>query len=155
MARRIPIGPLVAGLGALVLLVSLFLDWYGEITAWTVFEVLDLVLAGIAIATLVSLAGALGLPRSAVTGGALLPLAAVALLLVVSQVLNHPPAGDGAEKEIGIWLALGATALMLAGAVLASARISLALDVQGREPAAPEEPPPAPEPRSPGPEPRP
>ena len=49
MTRRIEAGPVLVGLGALVLLVSLFLDWYEpDVTAWEAFEVLDLLLAALA-----------------------------------------------------------------------------------------------------------
>ena len=49
--RRIDAGPLLALLGGLVLLVSLFLDFYEPtFTAWEVFELLDLVLAALAVA---------------------------------------------------------------------------------------------------------
>ena len=133
--RRFPLGPLLAGAAAVLLLVSLFLDWYGEYTAWTMFEVLDLLLAAIAIAALVALARELGLGalRSTVIGvGALLPLAFAAVVIVTSQLLNHPPAADDLDKEAGVWLALAASLVMLAGAVLAVARISLALDVEPR-----------------------
>ena len=47
------------GLGALLLLVSLFLDWYEpDVTAWEAFEVLDLLMAALALAALVAAAGA-------------------------------------------------------------------------------------------------
>jgi hypothetical protein len=142
-SRRFPVGPLIAAVGAIVLLVSLFLDWYEEFSAWTVFEVLDLVLAAVAIASLLSLLRELGLGpvrRAVIGAGALLPLAGVALVVVVSQVLNHPPAADDFDKEFGIWLALAASIVMLAGAVLASTRISLALDVEPRPGADPDAP---------------
>ena len=42
---------------ALILIVSLFLDWYERLTGWTVFEIVDLVLAGLALWTIFSLAG--------------------------------------------------------------------------------------------------
>ena len=49
-------GAAVAAVGALLLLVSLFLDWYGDgregYSAWTLFELIDLVLAAIALLTL-------------------------------------------------------------------------------------------------------
>jgi hypothetical protein len=141
-ARRVPIGPLVAGAGAVLLIVTLFLDWYDEFTAWTIFEVLDLVLAGVALAALVCLAGELGVGparRWAFGAEALLPLGAIALVVVASQLVNHPPAADDLDKEMGAWLALAAAAVMLAGAVLATIRISLALDVEPREPAGPAE----------------
>ena len=132
--RRIPVGPLLAALGAIALIVSLFLDWYDEVTAWTVFEVLDLVLGGLALATVLVLARQLGYPRrGGLRAGALLPLSALAFVIVVSQVLNHPPAGNEADKEVGIWIALAATAVMLAGALLAAVRVSLSLDVERRE----------------------
>ena len=45
MTRRLEAGPLLVTLGALLLLVSLFLNWFtGEVTAWEAFEVWDLVL---------------------------------------------------------------------------------------------------------------
>ena len=54
------LGPLVAALGALLLIVSLFLDWYEDLTAFTVFEFLDLLLFGLALVTLAALAATLG-----------------------------------------------------------------------------------------------
>jgi hypothetical protein len=147
-----PIGPVLAVAGAVLLLVSLFLDWYDEISAWTAFEVLDLVLAALAIGTALSLLERLGVSRRRVGvmgAGAAIPMAVAALVIVVSQILNHPPAAQDADPEVGLWLALAATALMSLGAILATARISVALDVDRREPPseAPtvtEPPPPAP-----------
>ena len=57
---QLPIGPRVAAIGAVLLIVSLFLDWYEELTAFTVFEFLDLLLVGLAAVSLASLAGAMG-----------------------------------------------------------------------------------------------
>jgi len=141
--RRIEIGPLAVLAGSLVLLVSLFLDWYelqpGEgFTAFTVFEALDLVLAALALA---AGAGALG---RVLRGGADGPgdhmldqvapgVAIAAFILVLSQVFNHPPAAVGDEALSGQWLALGGAALMTAGAVLDAARISFAVNVSPRE----------------------
>jgi hypothetical protein len=139
--RRIPIGPLVGLVGALLLLVSLFLDWWEEATAFSVFEVLDLVLAGLALAAIASLVQGLGarLPRPAPDRGLALPLAAVALVIVVSQMLNDPPAiaGSGRGPAVGMWIALGGTLLTVVGGALAAARIKLALDLERRDPARP------------------
>ena len=44
--RQIPIGPAIASIGAVLVIVSLFLDWYEGITGWTNFEIVDLVLVG-------------------------------------------------------------------------------------------------------------
>ena len=42
MTRRFELGPILAAAAALLLLVSLFLDWYGGLTAWEVFEIVPL-----------------------------------------------------------------------------------------------------------------
>ena len=136
--RRISVGPLIGIVGALLLLVSLFLDWYEDISGFTVFEVLDLLLAGLALAALVALANALGARlkgAGALDGRTALPIAALAFLIVVSQLLNDPPAVAGSQNDpdIGIWLALAGSLLLLAGALLSVARISLALDLESRD----------------------
>ena len=56
--RRFDIGPLIVAVGSLVLLVSLFLDWYGGETAWGAFEVADVLIAALALAALVAVARA-------------------------------------------------------------------------------------------------
>jgi hypothetical protein len=127
----LPVGPLVAAIGAVLLIVSLFLDWYeGDLEGFTVFEVLDLLLVLMALLTIASLAGGLGLVRTAPSPALSLVVALFTIFVVVSQVLNDPPAvanGD-AGKEVGIWLALGGAALMGAGSLLAFARISLTFE---------------------------
>src|SRR3954467_557744 len=56
MPERINGGQALVAIGAIVLLVSLFLSWYEPgLTAWTVFEVWDLVLAAICVAALATL----------------------------------------------------------------------------------------------------
>ena len=47
MTRRFDIGPVVLGLGAILVLVALFLEWYGQLSAWDTFELADVVLAPI------------------------------------------------------------------------------------------------------------
>jgi hypothetical protein len=114
----VPVGPLVASVGAVLLIVSLFLDWYTGISGFTVFEFLDLLLVVLALATIASLADALGLSaRPRPSRG-------------VSQVINDPPAvaNGGADHAVGIWLALGGSLVMAIGAVLAYARISLSVE---------------------------
>lgn len=157
--RTFPLGPILAIAGAVLLLVSLFLDWYGALSAWTAFELLDLLLAALAIGTIVALLERLA-PETRARGvgvigaGAAVPMSLAALVIVLSQILNHPPAGVDRDPELGIWLALAASALMVLGSILSTARISLALDVERRDaaeaPAASEEPPP---PAQPGPRP--
>jgi hypothetical protein len=133
--RTLPVGPLIAALGALLLAVSLFLDWWDGVTAFTAYELLDLVLLALAVWTIAALAGGLGLVRPALSPGVSLAVALVTIAIVVSQVLNDPPAIVGSERDydVGIWLALAGAALMVVGALLAYARISLAVDVRPRE----------------------
>jgi hypothetical protein len=137
---QIPVGPLVAAVGAILLIVSLFLDWYEELAGFTVFEFIDLLLVGLAVVTLVALAGAMGLIRSPVRPGVPLAVAVLALLIVLSQVVNDPPAvagPNGADQDTGIWLALAGAALMVLGAVLSTARIAIAVEPRSRAAATP------------------
>ena len=132
---QLAVGPLVAAVGAVLLIVSLFLDWYEGLTGFTIFEFLDLLLVLLALATIVSLAGGMGLMKPAVSPGLSLAVALFTVYVVVSQILNDPPAviGPGPDKDIGIWLALSGAALMVAGAVLGYAHVSLALETRPRE----------------------
>jgi hypothetical protein len=143
VAGLVPVGPLVASVGALLLIVSLFLDWWTGVTAFTAYEFLDLLLLMLALATIVSLAGGLGLVRPAVSPGISLAVSVFTILVVLSQVVNDPPAivGTARGHAVGIWLALGGAALMVAGAVLGYAQISLAIEARRRDD---DDPPPAP-----------
>jgi hypothetical protein len=134
VTRRLELGPLLVALGAVLLLVSLFLDWFeGGITAWNAFEVWDLVLAVLAVAALLAAIGAL-LPDTAVLDARALPFIVGAVVLIVaSQIIDPPPTVNGHSRAIGCWLALGAAALQLVGAVLSLSRVSLAIDVEGRD----------------------
>ena len=118
MERRIDGGAIAAGLGALLLFVSLFLDWYApDLSAWTVFETLDMVLAMLCLATFILVVPkALGRPiAGGPPEGLLLGVGAAAFVIVGIQLLNHPPAAIGLDEEVGAWLALGGAILMLAG----------------------------------------
>jgi hypothetical protein len=141
MPERIDARPALVLIGAALLLVSLFLDWYvvpavppatvdtpvGN--AWAVFESLDIVLAGIAIVAIyVSYEGITG--RGRLGEGWLLPLGLLAVVIVASQLLDAPPAaGATTDPATGIWMALGGAGAMLVGGVLSTARVSLALEV--------------------------
>src|SRR3954452_2942020 len=135
MPRRLETGPLLVILGALLLLVALFLPWYTrELTAWDVFEVWDLVLAALALA---SIAAAIGLlsPDAALVDRRWLPATvSAAIVVVAAQIINPPPAAAGQGPRIGAWLALGGAGLMGAGALLTFSRVRLALTVEGRDP---------------------
>ena len=137
---QLPIGPLIAAIGAILLIVSLFVDWYDGVTGYTVFEFVDLVLTGLALAALFALASAMGAVRTPVRPGLLLGIGVLALLVVLSQVVNDPPAvagADGRDQATGIWLGLGGAALMVAGAILSSARIAISVEPRDGGRAAP------------------
>ena len=68
----------------------------------------------------------------------------VALVLVASQLLNHPPAAQHEGVMYGAWLALGAAALMFAGGIATLALVSLRVTFDRRHSVAPPPPPPAP-----------
>jgi hypothetical protein len=129
--ERFDAGTGLIAIGAVLLLVSLFVDWYrpgGD--AWAVFEAIDLALAGAAICALLTVAPRLG---SGGLGRALPIIAAAAFAIVVVQLIDPPPIVAESELETGAWLALAATAIMAGGAVLGAASISVTVDVRGRE----------------------
>ena len=132
--RRLEIAPLIVALAALVLLVSLFLDWYGNLTAWEAFEVADVLMAALALATLVTAAGLIAPAIAYMDRRWLLPLALALALLVVAEILSPPPAAGDEYPESGAWIAFGAAFVMLAGTVLTVMRVSLQLAFEGREP---------------------
>jgi hypothetical protein len=132
--RRFDVGPLIVALGALVLLVSLFLDWYGDQSAWDAFELADLLLAVLAIAALVVAAALVtdtGLPvdRRWLPG-----LVLAAAVIVIAEILSPPAAVGGADPQTGAWLAFGAVLAMLVGMVLSLARVSFSFAIEGRQP---------------------
>jgi hypothetical protein len=131
LRERFDAGTGLVAVGAVLLLVSLFIDWYdpgGD--AWAVFESLDLVLAGAAVCGLLAVA-----PRFGAGGlGRALPLiTAIAFAVVVVQLFDPPPVVSDSDLATGAWLALAATVLMAAGALLGAASISVTVDVRGRE----------------------
>jgi hypothetical protein len=132
--RPLPVGPLIASIGAVMLIVSLFLNWYEDISGFTVFEFLDLLLVLLGLATIASLAGGLGLVKPAPSPAVSLAVAIFTVFVVASQLVNDPPAvaGSSADQDVGIWLALGGAGLMVVGAVLAYARISLSVEARER-----------------------
>jgi hypothetical protein len=141
MPERIDARPVLTVVGAALLLIGLFQDWFvvpavapavvdtpvGN--AWAVFESLDIVLAGLAIvAVYVAYEGITG--RGRLGEGWLLPLGLLALVIVASQILDPPPAaGATSDPSTGAWLALGGAGAMLVGGILSAARVSLALEL--------------------------
>jgi hypothetical protein len=131
----LPVGVLIAAVGAVMLIVSLFLDWYHGVTGFTLYEFLDLLLVLLALATIASLVGGLGVVQPARAPGVALAVSIFTVFVIGSQLINDPPAVAGAVgpgKAVGIWLALGGSVLMVAGALLAYARVSLNVETRRR-----------------------
>jgi hypothetical protein len=129
---HVPVGPLVAAIGAILLIVSLGLDWYGRFSGFNAFETLDLVLVALALFTIATLIAAVGLLRTSIEPAIALATGALALIIVLSQLINHPPIGIERDVETGLWLGLAGAALMTAGAVLSTARIAIAVEPRER-----------------------
>lgn len=133
MTRRFDIGPVLLALGAVLLLVALFLDWYGPFTAWNAFEITDILLAALAVA---ALAGAVGLlaPELEYVEQRVVPwIVGAAFILVAAELLDPPPGAGGESLGTGAWLALASAVAMVLGAVLALGRVSFAVAVEGRD----------------------
>jgi hypothetical protein len=130
---------MLAAAGAVMLPASLFLDWYElrgtypdgadidriGIDGWASFEITDLILVLIALATLAML---LGLRRSRRLKWLPSGLGAAATILVGFELVERPPeiqfysdlavSGFDSGLETGAWLALGGAILILAGGLL-------------------------------------
>jgi hypothetical protein len=133
MQRRFELGPLLVALGALLLLVSLFLDWYGPVSAWDAFEVVDVMLAALAVVSLIGALGAL-LPELGYVERRWLPALVLAVaVLVAAEIINPPPAASHATAGIGAWIAFAAALVMLIGAVVSLGRVSLTVSMDGRD----------------------
>ena len=136
-ANRLRFGDMIAAGGALVLFISLFLDWYtievenlpGADTGANAWDALDigslllllLVLVTLAVVVMRALGtGIQGLPVPLST--IVLGLAAVSLLYILFRLINPPGDTEGFDigRGIGIFLALLATLAIAAGAFLSA-----------------------------------
>jgi hypothetical protein len=136
----------LAGIGGVVLLASLFLHWYGfdlgavfqpgeptptltgtvvpSVTGWQAFSVTDILLAAVAVL-------AIALPLvTAVARGPAKPVAVAvvttvagffAILLVLYRIVNQPGENSIVVVEIGAWAGLAGAVLVTVGAWLALA----------------------------------
>jgi hypothetical protein len=128
--RKIDLGDVLAALGALLLLVALFLDWFAGASAWEAFETLDLVLALLALLVIACVTGA----ADALGPRLLAPLGGLLLLIVIVQLVEPPPSfANDDELGAGAWLALAAAAVVLVGGALRIARISVTVTVGNKD----------------------
>jgi hypothetical protein len=124
---------MLVALGAIALLVSLFMDWYGPLTAWEAFEVVEVLLAVLAAAALLVAAGLL-VPGLEYLERRWLPLIVFGVaVLVAAELVDPPPTAAEESLGAGAWVAFGSAIVMLVGAVLTFGRVSFAVSVEGRE----------------------
>jgi hypothetical protein len=140
---RLRDGEWIAGAGGVALLAAMFLHWYGldlgpvqdavadfvdvgaEATAWQAFDVLDIVLALLALVPfgLVLTQATRRSPSVPVAFSVLTALAgALAALLILYRIVNQPGPNDVVEVQAGAWLGLVAS-LVIAGGGWRSMRV--------------------------------
>jgi hypothetical protein len=131
---RLTTGDIVAGAGGVVLLISLFLPWYGVSvdvagfsasesgSGWEVLSFIDILLFLISVAAIaIVVAKAFGaLPAEVPAPVVLLGLGALAVLLVIYRIIDIPTEGDVPDqvdlsREIGIFIALVGSAVVAYG----------------------------------------
>jgi hypothetical protein len=131
-------GSIVALVGGVLLLISLFLDWYKlpgfTVTAWTAFEVWDLVLAALALAVIVAAATDLGWWRGPTHAAGPTVLGLAAVVIVASQLLDPPPSVLHSSVGDGGWIALVGGLLMAVGPLVAESRVTLSFNSGARGP---------------------
>jgi hypothetical protein len=113
----------LAGIGGALVIVSLFLPWYGDPSAsgWEWFRAVDVILAALALVGVALLVSALTQRTTAVpiAFAAFSILAGLlAALLVAGRLLNLP--GEADTRQIGPFLALAGALSVFLGGYLAS-----------------------------------
>lgn len=129
--RRLRDGEWIAGAGAVALVASLFLHWYGldvaiglpgvgepEATGWQAFDVLDVVLVLLMLVplALVVTQATRASPAIPVFFSAMTVVAgALAALLILYRIVNQPGPNDLVEVQAGAWLGLLAALAVTGG----------------------------------------
>jgi hypothetical protein len=111
-------GERIAAVGGVVLVISLFLSWFGDFNGWETQSTLDiylLITAAVAIAAAVGVGFAI--PGVTMNGATALLGAVATILLVWLVVFDFP---EGADRGIGIILALIASAAVAYGGYTAA-----------------------------------
>ena len=123
--RRIRGGELMAGAGAIVLLVSTFLTWYTPtgraegLDAWQAFSIVDLLLGvvgvlGLALAIAQVVGRGPALPVAIAVATAVLGV--VGIVLVAYRIVNQPGPNDALSVSGGAYLGLVSVAAVALGA---------------------------------------
>lgn len=132
--QRFEAASLAALFGAVLLLVSPFLTWFDPGgSAWSLFELLDLLLVGIALYVgVTATTRLLDVDQGADPRG--VPIAGgVALAAVFATLLEPPPVAVDSSTGFGVWLALFGAVIITAAGLLDLARVSVTVSVGARE----------------------
>ena len=132
-------GDLLVLVGAIVLLVSLFLNWWTgpadaiSVSAWTALEIADLVLAALAIIAIVLVFPAPpGTEDFNRAGSAWLPwLGPIAIVIIGASLLDDPPAVNGLSIAVGAWIGLGGAIVLAVGGLLRRVGFSVTIAPRG------------------------
>ena len=133
--------PLIVAGGGLLLLISCFLSWFGDFSAWEGFDFTDIVLTAIALLALAVgvstyTGNAFEVPGGA--GGTLTTAGVLAFGMVATWVF------EGEERKFGLFLALIATIAIIFGALQLARGVTAAPRTRRTEPPPPPAPPPTP-----------
>lgn len=134
-------GELIAGASGLALFLFLFLDWFGPLNGWQLFDFMDIVLAVIGLGTAAMVAARVAGTQVNLPGGPTMVMGLegfAAFWIVVTFLI------EGDERKIGLWLALLASIGIVYGALTAMKARPAAATPGAPPPAAP--PPAAPPP---------
>ena len=132
---RLTSGDISAGVGGIVLLISLWLPWYGvsvdvagfsaseDASGWEVFSTIDIILFVVALAAiaLVVLKAVGQLPADVPAPVVLLALGALAVLLILYRLIDTPAPSDlpdeiDVTRKIGLFIGLiGAAGIAYGG----------------------------------------
>ena len=151
---RLTTGDIIAGVGGIVLLISLFLPWYGasvEVagfsasesgSGWEALGFIDILLFVIAlVAIAVVAARATGkLPAEVPAAVVLLGLGALAVLLVLYRIIDIPVEGD-VPDEVDLSRKIGVFVALIGAAAVAFGGWRRNTETPGSDPAAPARPP--------------
>jgi hypothetical protein len=119
--RRLRPQEWLAGVFGVVLLGSLFLDWFGGRSGWQALGVLDVVLALMAVSALGLVAITAAHRTQAVSTGVASMLGLVAIFVSVWLLVRVASPPGGAERDVGLWIGL-VGCLGVTGAALRSIR---------------------------------
>lgn len=106
--------PLIAAGGGLLLFIALLLSWFGEFSAWEIFDFSDIVLGliallAVAVGASIATGNALNVPGG--PAGALTTAGLIAFGMVATWMF------EGEERKFGLFLALIGTIAIIVGAM--------------------------------------